>query len=225
MRLGRKGAMYTAAGFFAVGYLFLICASHAAYLYVGRFICGIGCGLTTTSCTPYIAEIASAQVRGLLGSAFQLFVTLGILYVAGVGSGTSWRWLGVSCIASIGVWIVMMLIIPESPTHLLHQRDFEGGRQAMQFLRGSIYVETELAEIQDAIEEAAFKSATLKDLKKPENYKPLLIALLLMFGQQFSGINAVIFNSVTIFEAAKTPMNSYLENIVLAVIQVGFLFS
>jgi hypothetical protein len=48
-----------------------------------------------------------------------------------------------------------------------------------------------------------------------------LITLLLMFGQQFSGINAVIFFSVTIFEAAKTTLNSFVESIIVAGTQVG----
>jgi hypothetical protein len=47
-------------------------------------------------------------------------------------------------------------------------------------------------------------------------------SLLLMVGQQFSGINAVLFFSVSIFEAAKTTLNSFLENIIVAGTQVRF---
>ena len=82
------------------------------------------------------------------------------------------------------------------------------------------YIEPELAEVLDAIEEANFKTGTFKDLRKRENLQPLLISLLLMFGQQFSGINAVLFYSVSIFEAAKTPLNNFVENIILASVQV-----
>jgi hypothetical protein len=49
-------------------------------------------------------------------------------------------------------------------------------------------------------------------------------SLLLMVGQQFSGINAVLFFSVSIFEAAKTTLNSFLENIIVAGTQVRFFF-
>jgi hypothetical protein len=41
-----------------------------------------------------------------------------------------------------------------------------------------------------------------------------------MFGQQFSGINAVLFFSVTIFEAAHTTLNSFVESIIVAGTQV-----
>merc|ERR1711894_454023 len=61
---------------------------------------------------------------------------------------------------------------------------------------------------------------TAKDLLKPQNLKPLLISILLMFGQQFSGMNAIMFYGVTIFKAANTKMDSFLENIIMAIVQV-----
>lgn len=44
--------------------------------------------------------------------------------------------------------------------------------------------------------------------------------MVLMFGQQLSGVNAVLFFSVNIFEAAGTSLNSFIENIILAGVQV-----
>ena len=38
---------------------------------------------------------------------------------------------------------------------------------------------------------------------------------MLMVGQQLSGVNAVIFFSVNIFNSAKTNLNSLLENIIV----------
>ena len=38
-----------------------------------------------------MAEIASASVRGMLGSCFQLMVTIGVLYVGIVGAFLPWR--------------------------------------------------------------------------------------------------------------------------------------
>ena len=41
-----------------------------------------------------------------------------------------------------------------------------------------------------------------------------------MFGQQFSGMNAIMFYGVNIFEAAHTKLDSFVENIIMAVVQV-----
>ena len=58
------------------------------------------------------------------------------------------------------------------------------------------------------------------DIIEPTNLKPLVIALMCMVGQQLSGVNAVIFFSVNIFEAAKTSLNSFIENIIIGLTQV-----
>lgn len=43
-------------------------------------------------------------------------------------------------------------------------------------------------------------------LFKPENLRPLLFSVVLMVGQQLSGVNAVIFFSQSIFEVSKTEL-------------------
>ena len=55
-------------------------------------------------------------------------------------------------------------------------------------------MEPELAEIQESLDSLPETEQSLLSLvTQPHFYKPLLISLLLMFGQQFSGINAVLF--------------------------------
>ena len=148
-------------------------------------------------------------------------VTVGILYVAVIGTFVGWKWITVACIAIIVAWAFFMLFIPETPTFLLSEKNYDGARSALEFLRGHPYVETELSEIQESIEESTRKKAVASDLLKSQNLKPLLISLLLMFGQQFSGMNAIMFYSVKIFDAAKTNLNSFVENVILGIVQVS----
>ena len=113
-----------------------------------------------------------------------------------------------------------MLFIPETPLHLLTEKNFDAARVSLQFLRGKNYVEKELEGIQDMVEDCKRKKGALTDLTKPQNLKPLLISILIMFGQQFSGINAIMFYGVTIFEAAQTRLNSFVESIIMTGMQV-----
>ena len=152
---------------------------------------------------------------------FQVMVTFGILHVDIIGTFLGWKWITVGCMAIIVFWAVLMLFIPETPFYLLTEKKYDAARSSLEFLRGNAYIENELAEIQDSVEESARTKATAKDLAKPQNLKPLLISVLLMFGQQFSGMNAIMFYGVTIFEAAKTNMSSFVENIIMAVVQVS----
>ena len=67
---------------------------------------------------------------------------------------------------------------------------------------------------------ASFKTFAWTTLFEMVNLRPLIVALMLMLGQQLSGVNAVIFFSVTIFNAAKTQLDSLLENIIVGGVQV-----
>lgn len=45
----------------------------------------------------YIGEIAEKEIRGTLGSYFQLMITIGILFVYAVGAGVNLFWLSIIC--------------------------------------------------------------------------------------------------------------------------------
>ena len=137
-----------------------------------------------------------------------------------IGTFFDWQWITVACIAIIVLWVILMLFIPKTPTFLLSERDYDGARASLIFLRGTDNIESELSEIQESIEESTRRQATAIDLMKAENLKPLLISILLMFGQQFSGMNAIMFYGVKIFEAAHTKMSSFVENLIMGIVQV-----
>ena len=122
-------------------------------------------------------------------------VTFGILHVDVLGAVVGWKWITVGCLGVIVFWAVLMLFIPETPHYLLTERKYEAARTSLEFLRGHAYIENELAEIQESVEDSARTRATASDLLKPQNLKPLLISILLMFGQQFSGMNAIMLSA------------------------------
>ena len=220
-KLGRKGTMIVNSVFFTLSYLILVCAQNIGMLFAGRFLTGMASGITTIAAPTYVSEIASPSVRGMLGSCFQLMVTIGVLYVGIVGAFVDWRWLSVACLAIAVLWGIAMLLCPESPAHLLAKGKTEGARKALEFFRGHSDIHEELDEIKESMEEAARKTFQLTNLLEPVNMRPLVVSLMLMVGQQMSGVNAVIFFSVTIFNAAKTQLNSLVENIIVGGVQVG----
>ena len=137
-----------------------------------------------------------------------------------MGAYVSWRWLSVACLGLSLLWSLMVLVNPESPAYLMSKKDFDGARDSLQRLRGHAYVETELNATQASLEEAANQRFQMNVLLESVNLRPLVIALMLMVGQQLSGVNAVIFFSVKIFESAKTNLNSLIENIIVGGVQV-----
>ena len=80
----------------------------------------------------YVAESSSAHIRGTLGTAMQLAVSAGIVYVDALGLLGSWRWLTVACLAAALLWAVVLTAVPESPAYLLAVRRFDEAREALQ---------------------------------------------------------------------------------------------
>ena len=71
----------------------------------------------------YVAEVAAANHRGPLGTAFQLLVTVGVFLAYSVGSVVSWSWLAVTGAGLCFVHVVLLLTVPETPRWLLAKGD------------------------------------------------------------------------------------------------------
>ena len=82
-------------------------------------------------------------------------------------------------------------------------------RSALQWLRGqNVDISFELADMETANILSKKQAFKIKELFKSAYLKPLGVSLGLMFAQQFSGINAVMFYSVSIFR-----VSVYLSNL------------
>ena len=219
-RFGKKGAMFLDAGFFSLGYLVLAVAPATWILYIGRLVCGIATGVSCTTCPIYVAEISTPNYRGLLGSGMQVMVVLGVLLSISVGAVLSWRWMSIVCLAAVLLWSVLLFLVPETPAQHITDKKYREARESLEWLRETIYVEAEYEEIQQSVEDGISRSGGIQDLFKTENLAPLIISLVLMFGQQMSGMNAVLFYVVDIFTAAGSSIPPSIESIIVALVQV-----
>ena len=75
-KFGRKFSMFIVTFFLTLGYLLLSVAFNRWMLFFGRLIIGYGTGLTTIAVPNYVSEVATPNVRGLLGSFFQVYNNL-----------------------------------------------------------------------------------------------------------------------------------------------------
>lgn len=95
---------------------------------------------------------------------------------------------------------------------------------AMEIFRGHSYdPSAELAEAQREAEEAAMRKSSIFDLiRTTASRKALIASLGCMLFQQLSGINAVIFYTVTIFQASGSSISPDVASIIVAIVQVTF---
>ncbi|XP_064596076.1 glucose transporter type 1-like isoform X2 [Liolophura sinensis] len=178
---------------------------------IGRLLIGINCGLYTGLTPIYLSEIAQANIRGALGTLNQLGVTVGILgsQIVGfpevLGSESGWHILLGLAIIPCAVQVLTMPFCPDSPRYLLiTKRREEAATKALRALRGEADVTADLDEIKNE-DKAQHQEAkvSIVGLFKASNLRwPLLISIVMHLSQQFSGIVAVFYYSVGLFESA-----------------------
>lgn len=118
-------------------------------------------------------------------------------------------------------FLIAMVLIPETPRWFVSKGKQERARKALQWLRGKkADVEPELKGIiKSHVDAEKHASSTgIMQLLKKCNLKPLSISLGLMFFQQLSGINAVIFYAEMIFIYAGTTIDKSICVIIVGVV-------
>ncbi|XP_015120401.1 facilitated trehalose transporter Tret1 [Diachasma alloeum] len=224
--IGRKKSMLVLVVPFTIGWALILWSNSVGMFEAGRYILGISGGAFCVTAPMYTAEIAESSIRGSLGSYFQLMLCIGILLTYVLGSVVSMFTL--SLIAAIVplVFFVVFFFMPETPTYYLKKGDVDAARESYRWLRGPDYnIEGELTAQREALAEAdRNQTSFLTAMRSKAAIRGLIIAFGLMFFQQLSGVNAIIFYSGSIFEAAGSTMDSNISTIVVGVMQVIAVF-
>lgn len=219
--LGRKlSIMFSSLGFIA-GWILMATAGTVVVLCLGRVITGFFTGLISLAVPVYVSEISRPEVRGTLGTGIQLSVTIGILGVFVFGKFLGWRALAFLCMTVPAAMGVLMIFMVESPRWLMQKNKRDDALKSLQFLyaAGSDH-EDMRNQIDLNIKMSPTESFKMNELKQPFIYKPILISMYLMFAQQMSGINAVMFYAVSIFQSAASSIPAQDSMVIIGIVQV-----
>jgi len=205
-RFGRKRTLLSIGVFFLIGSLWSASAHGVCSFMMARFLGGIAIGVSTVAAPLYISEISPANRRGLLAGMFQFNIVFGVLvaffsnYLLSNIGENAWRWmLGVMAIPSI-IYTLACFLIPESPRWLIsHQGDREAGARVFQLIQPDASGE-EIRVRVDEIVASSHDSANTSRFWSVKLRTPILLAFLIAFFNQFSGINAVVYFAPRIFE-------------------------
>ena len=201
---GRKNTLIAIGVLFAFSAIGSALANDPYIFALFRFIGGIGVGASTIAAPAYISEISPAKERGKLVAMYQFNIVFGILiaflsnYLLSVSGENDWRWmLGVEAIPAV-LYILFALKLPKSPRWLLSKNKIEEAKKVLAIINPDIDVEQQLKSI-DGRNKKPDTSETIF-IKK---YRfPLVLAFLIAFFNQFSGINAFLYYAPRIFEEA-----------------------
>ena len=205
-KFGRKATLLWIGILYLVGAVGSGLAPNVAVFIAARVIGGLGIGISTVVAPMYISEIAPPQHRGRLAGMFQFNIVFGILIafvsnalLAGIGEN-AWRWmLGVAAFPSV-IYALFCFGLPESPRWLLSRKgDRQAALKVLQRAQPELPREAIAAEA-DAIAAASTVQAEGGNFWTRRLRTPILLAILIAFFNQMSGINAILYFAPRIFE-------------------------
>ncbi|MCJ1307850.1 hypothetical protein MMC25_001498 [Agyrium rufum] len=213
-RYGRRWSLVIASIIFELGCILQIINSHSiACFFVGRVISGLGVGAATVLVPIYAAEMSPKEIRGSLGSCFQLFFAGGVCVsywvdyaVKELVPPTTKQWRIPIALQLIpgGLIGLGMLLIPESARWLVKRGSNEKALKSLIWVRGgnnTAEVRAEFAEIIQGIEEEvrATEGVTWRELWLPSNRLRIAIAITLQLCQQLTGNTSLAYYAPQIF--------------------------
>lgn len=211
---GRRFTLLLIAIFYLVAALGTAFAPNWSIFLLFRFLGGLGVGISSVVAPMYISEIAPPSKRGRLVAMFQFNVVLGILmaylsnFLLSEVFTEAWRWmLGIQALPSL-LFIVTVLLIPESPRWLvLVKKDFQTAKTILETIDAH-NAEKILAQIQESAQSQGKSQFSL--LWQPAYRRPLTLSVLFAVFNQVSGINAIIYFAPRIFEMSGLGKDSSL---------------
>lgn len=221
-RIGRKWAMVLTVVPFAASWLILVTTRSVISIYAARFVGGVGAGAACVLVPVYIGEIAQASIRGALGACFPLFLSLGILFSYAAGAYCSYAIFNTVCCAILLPFVLGAPFMPESPMWLMQRGREDQVIAVLSILRGSRYdIVGELTVLKDDVNRIKKASGGIKDLVGTKAGRRAAVTCVgLMVFQQLCGIDAILFYTVNIFQAADSTIDPFLATIIIGLTEV-----
>jgi sugar porter (SP) family MFS transporter len=204
-KLGRKKTLIWIGIFYVVSAIGSSLVNDPYNFAFFRFLGGLGVGASTIAAPAYVSEIAPAKERGRLVALYQFNIVLGILiaflsnYLLRNMGNDAWRWMiGVEAIPAI-IYTLMVFTVPRSPRWLMLKGHDEEAKSVLE----KIYDKANVAEVIKEIKQGMSGADTKGEHIFMKKYRfPLMLAFLIAFFNQLSGINAFLYYAPRIFEEA-----------------------
>ncbi|GAB3507117.1 sugar porter family MFS transporter [Pseudoxanthomonas daejeonensis] len=239
-RWGRRSVLIISAVLFLLSAIGAGAASSSLVFIVARVLGGFAVGAASVMSPAYIAEVAPARYRGRLATVQQIAIISGLFaaflsnYLLAKTAGAStevlwgghaaWRWMFWMMAFPSALFLVLLLVIPESPRYLVVKRRKDQALAVLSKLYGPAQAQTTLAEI-DASLSADHHRPQLSDLisKATGKIRPIVwVGIGLATFQQLVGINVVFYYGAVLWQAVGFSENdALLINVLSGALSIG----
>jgi SP family sugar:H+ symporter-like MFS transporter len=239
--IGRRNTMMLAAALFLAGALVQGFAGSQIIFVIARICGGMAVGAASVLSPAYISEVAPAEIRGRLTTVQQIMIITGLTaafvvnYFLAKSAGVSterfwlglqaWRWMFLMQALPAAIFLVALLMIPESPRYLVSKGREEQATSVLAKLFGSDVARAKLEEIRATF--AQDHRPRLSDIMAPGGgvRKVVWAGIMLAVFQQLVGINVIFYYGATLWKLAGfTEQQSLLINIVSGAVSIAACF-
>lgn len=216
--VGRRMVMMLAAILFLFSALASGAAGTALILAIARFFAGAAVGAASVLSPAYISEVTPASIRGRLSSVQQVMIIGGLTgaflanYFLAQAAGSSlgafwlgypaWRWMFWVQAAPALLFLLTLLVIPESPRFLVAKGRMAEAEAVLTRLFGAGVAATKAQEIRASlISDHEPKMSDLNDPATGKWRRIVWIGIGLAVFQQLVGINVVFYYGAVLWQA------------------------
>ncbi|KAI5959082.1 uncharacterized protein KGF55_005573 [Candida pseudojiufengensis] len=226
--LGRKWTIFWTCAISAVTCVWSGFVNTYWHLIIARLFLGLGIGVKSATVPVYCSECTPARVRGSLVLMWQLWTAAGIMlgYVAclafyyvpdkSFGTGLNWRlMLGSACIPAF-IILFQIPFVPESPRWLMGKGRHKEAYESLSSLRfenvaaaRDLFYQFVLLQEEEGNYDVPTWKRVIEMFTIRRNRNAAIGSWIVMFMQQFCGINVIAYYSSSIFiEAGISVINA-----------------
>lgn len=213
--LARRGTIFISCVIAAVASIWEGVANSWVNLFLARFVLGLGIGSKSSTVPVYAAECSPPPIRGALVMMWQMWTAFGIMLgnimgvaFMGVSEDLSWRLMLGSTVVLPVIVCAQVYFCPESPRWLIEHGKIKDAFQSFRVLRNTdleaardLYYAHVGVELEKKINKGKnFFTMFLELFTVPRNARATLATWIVMFMQQFCGVNVIAYYSTTIFQ-------------------------
>ncbi len=204
-RYGRRKMLLWVAILFAATSVATALAPSFIIFIIARFMGGVAVGAASLLSPMYVSEVSPPSVRGRMGSLYQMSIIIGILISYGINyllrdtGPENWRWMFLTGVVPSAVFLVLMMMAPETPRFLMMAGRPKEAFLLLERLAGTKSAEFEISEITATIHHG---EKAWRGLLRPGVRRALAVGFCLAILIQVSGINTVVDYAPAIFQSA-----------------------
>lgn len=219
-RIGRKWFLYSTAAPTLACWILIYFAKSWEWLLVARFLGGLPLGAYYAMVPVYLGELVETRIRGAAGAMMVLSMNVGYVIMYSAGPLVDRKTLSIICAIPTVLYLVLAPWIPDSPYYYLKKGKTKCAAVTLVWLRRRADNAAEMAEMQKQIDEE--KTGGVAELyRNPTSRKGFLLLLLLLAGQQFSGLAAVLSYYGIIIADMQLPLQTSHALLIISGINVA----